>query len=198
MTPRLYHHAREAQEEVRAPAQIQRPPLSFCPHCGAELTSRSAFGRTRRYCPGCEHIIFRQHKIAAGMFLTDDVGRILLVKRALNPHRGAWTLPAGFVEYDEAPAAAAIRETWEETGLDVKIDGILDVIAGREHPHGADIIIVYRGRITGGNLAAGDDATAARFFAPDALPPTAFRATAEVIDRWRATLKAEKAEKAEQ
>ncbi len=181
MTFEQHYHARD---------EVHRQALNFCPHCGAELTSREAFGRTRRYCPRCERIIFQQHKIAAGMLLTDDAGRVLLVQRALNPHRGAWTLPAGFVEYDEAPSDAAVRETWEETGLDAEVGGLVDVVAGREHPRGADIVIVYHGRITGGELIAGDDAGAAGFFAPDALPPIAFRATSRAIERWRAELEA--------
>ena len=179
-----------SKEHDHAHDEANRLALNFCPHCGAELTSRAAFGRTRRYCPRCERIIFRQHKIAAGLLLTDETGRVLLVQRALHPHRGNWTLPAGFVEYDEDPAAAAIRETREETGLETEVSGILDVVAGREHPHGADIIIVYRGRITGGELIAGDDAAAARFFTPDALPPIAFQATTRAIERWRATSEA--------
>ena len=177
MTSEQNHHAHDSEN---------RHVLNFCPHCGAELTSREAFGRTRRYCPRCERIIFRQHKIAAGLLLTDDAGRVLLVQRAWRPHRGDWTLPAGFVDYDEAPIDAAIRETREETGLEAEVSGIVDVVAGREHPHGADIVIVYRGRITGGELIAGDDATAARFFAPNALPTLAFQATSRALECWRA------------
>jgi len=159
--------------------------LNFCPHCGQPLTDRAAFGRLRRFCVNCQRVIFREHKVAAALVVTDDAGRVLLVQRAWNPMQGYWSLPAGFVDEDEAPAAAAIRECHEETGLEAEVTALLDVIAGREHPHGADVVIVYQGRSIGGTLTPADDATDAAFFAPEALPPLAFRATRQALARWR-------------
>jgi len=95
-----------------------------------------------------------------------------------------WTFPAGFVDFDEAPAEAAVRECYEETGLLVEITGLLDVISGREHKRGADIVIVYLARLIGGELKAGDDVDSATFFAPDEVPPLAFRATEATLERW--------------
>ncbi len=158
--------------------------LNYCPTCGHSLEDRLAFGRMRRYCPTCETIIFRDHKVAAGV-LVERNGHILLVRRRMEPRRGRWTFPAGFVDYDEAPADAAIRECREETGLEVEITGLLDVIAGREHPHGADIVIVYLARQTGGELHAADDADRAGFFPSDRLPPLAFQATKTALESWR-------------
>ncbi len=120
------------------------------------------------------------------MLITDDAYRVLLVQRAWNPAQGRWSLPAGFVDHGEAPDAAAVRECREETGLDVETVDLLAVISGREHPQGADIIIVYEGRILDGTLASGDDAADAAFFSLKALPPLAFRATREVLAHYRA------------
>ena len=162
--------------------------LNYCPRCGHALQDREAFGRVRRFCPACERIIFRDHKIAAGV-LVEREGKILLVRRRMRPRQGTWTFPAGFVEFDEDPADAAVRECREETGLEVEITGLLDVIAGREHKHGADIVIVYHARIVGGELRAADDVDRVAFFAPDrdkdGLPPLAFRATRLALDKWR-------------
>ena len=110
---------------------------------------------------------------------------MLLVRRGVNPRQGLWTFPAGFVEFDEDPAEAAVRECREETGLEVEITGLLDVIAGREHERGADIVIVYRARRVRGELSASDDVDEAGFFAPDELPRLAFRATEVALERWR-------------
>jgi ADP-ribose pyrophosphatase YjhB (NUDIX family) len=159
-------------------------PLNYCPVCGQALADREAFGQMRRYCAGCRRVIFREHKVAVALLVTNGDDDILLVRRALPPCQGQWSLPAGFVNYGEAPADAARRECLEETGLVVQIGPVVDVVAGREHARGADIVIIYEGAITDGTLAAADDAADARFFAPDALPSLAFRATHQTVTRW--------------
>lgn len=158
--------------------------LNFCPVCGHVLNTIQAFGRARRFCPACERIIFREHKVAAGV-LVEDNGQVLLVRRRLNPRQGLWSFPAGFVDFDETPPEAAVRECWEETGLEVEIIDLLDVIAGQGYGD-ADIVIVYQARQVGGELRAADDVDRVAFFVPDDLPPLAFRATQKAIDKWRA------------
>jgi ADP-ribose pyrophosphatase YjhB (NUDIX family) len=138
----------------------------------------------RRYCRVCNQIVFHEHKVAAAVLLTDCENRVLLVRRAMNPHRGFWSLPAGFVDYGESPEEAACRECLEETGLSTEIGDIIGIVSGREHARGADIVIIYRGRITGGTLQAADDAEDAGFFAPEQLPPLAFKATRRALETW--------------
>lgn len=158
--------------------------LNYCPHCGHALEDREAFGRMRRFCPACDTLVFREHKVAAGV-LVEHEGKVLLVRRRMNPRQGLWTFPAGFVDFDEDPAVAAVRECREETGLEVETIGLLDVIAGREHTRGADIVVVYCARWMGGELRAADDVDQVAFFAPDELPPLAFHATQVALDKWR-------------
>ena len=81
----------------------------------------------------------------------------------------------------EDPARAAERECLEETGLEVRVTGLLDIYPGREHPRGADLVIGYRAEITGGALRAGDDAGAAAFFPRSQLPTLAFTATHRIL-----------------
>lgn len=162
--------------------------LNYCPRCGHALEAKQAFGRARRFCPACDTVVFREHKVAAGVVVEHE-GEVLLVRRRLNPRRGLWSLPAGFVDFDEAPADAAVRECREETGLEVRIVDILAVIAG-DGPGDADIVIVYRARWVGSKrmedqLRAADDVDRVAFFPPEDLPPLAFRATREAIDKWR-------------
>lgn len=159
------------------------PELNYCPTCGNRLEDRQAFGRMRRVCPVCNRIVFHDLKVAAGV-LVEHAGKVLLVRRNAGPRQGMWSFPAGFVEFDEHPAETAVRECREETGLEVELAGILDVI-GPEPAGAANIVIVYRARIVGGELRAGDDADQATFFAPEELPPLAFRATRIALDKWR-------------
>jgi len=113
--------------------------------------------------------------------LVEREGKVLLTRRVNQPYQGLWSLPAGFVNANEDPARAAERECLEETGLVVEVTALVDVIAGREHSRGADMIILYRARVTGGQLCPGDDADRAEFFAYDALPELAFTATRKAL-----------------
>jgi len=158
--------------------------LNYCPQCGTPLEDREAYGRVRRYCPSCNRVVFRDPKVAAGVVVERD-GQVLLIRRGAGLRRGLWSIPAGFVEYDEEPAATAVRECREETGLEVELTGLLDVIPGEGLPGEASFLVVYQGRVTGGRLAAGDDADRAAFFPADDLPPLAFSSTRKALERWR-------------
>ena len=114
--------------------------------------------------------------------LVEEDGKVLLVRRVNEPFRGLWTLPAGFVDAGEDPQIAAQRECKEETGLDIRITQLLDVIYGNEHPGGAHIVIAYRGEVFGGALAASDDVDQADFFDPERLPELAFKTTRRILN----------------
>lgn len=146
------------------------------------------FGRPRRACPVCGFVFFRSPKLAAGA-LVEHEGRVLLVRRDVEPRRGQWCLPGGYVDYDEGPVAAAIREVREETGLIVRVTGLEGVYHVRADPAGLGVIILYRAVPDGGNLQTGDDAAEAAFFGPDELPqPLAFASTRRALYRWRSQL----------
>jgi len=154
--------------------------IKFCPRCTTEVMREQKYGRLRPVCPQCGWIYFIDPKVAAAVLIEQD-GRVLLVRRANEPFRGLWTLPAGFVDGGEDPALAAERECMEETGLIVRTKRVYDVIAGQEHERGADFIIVYEAEIISGRLIPADDADAAAWFPRDDLPPLAFDATRKVL-----------------
>jgi len=106
---------------------------------------------------------------------------VLLVRRVNEPFQGLWTLPAGFVNGGEDPAEAAERECLEETGLSVRTTRIYDIVSGREHPRGADFIIVYQAEVISGEMQADDDVDAVGWFDKNNLPLLAFRATQKVL-----------------
>jgi ADP-ribose pyrophosphatase YjhB (NUDIX family) len=170
--------------DMHGHAETRGPALNYCPTCGATLVDRQAFGRMRRYCTVCRHVVFREHKVAVALLITDAADNLLLVRRALPPYQGQWSLPAGFVDYGEAPADAARRECLEETGLVVQVGPVVDVLPGREPTRGADIVILYEGRVIDGDLMAADDAEAACFFSPQDLPALAFESTHRAVTQW--------------
>lgn len=157
----------------------------YCPRCGAPLTWVESFGRERPVCSVCHHTVFFDPKVAVVVFVTAG-DRLLLIKRSVNPGKGFWALPAGFVDYDEAPATAAAREALEETGLVVRVTRLLDVFHRPDADGYADIVIAYAAQVVTGAVLAADDAADAGWFARDALPPTALATTHELIARWQA------------
>ena len=154
--------------------------VKYCPRCGTVLTAAERFGKTRPLCPNCGWLYFADPKVAVAILL-EQGGRVLLVRRANEPFRGLWTLPAGFVDAGEDPARAAERECLEETGLTVHAGRVRDVLAGQEHPRGADFIIIYDAHILSGELQAGDDADAADWFDREHLPALAFNSTEAIL-----------------
>lgn len=156
--------------------------IQFCPYCGSPTLIRHIAGGMRPYCPSCDWVYFSDPKVAAAVLIEQN-GKILLTRRAYSPHQGKWSLPAGFVNAYEDPIRAAERECLEETGLMVKVTELLDVISGREHSRGADIIIIYRAVAVSGELLAGDDADQVEFFPQNQLPPLAFNATRKVLEQ---------------
>jgi ADP-ribose pyrophosphatase YjhB (NUDIX family) len=157
--------------------------IKFCPRCATVVNREIKFGKLRAVCPSCGWIHFADPKVAAGV-LIEDQNKVLLVQRAYDPFKWLWTFPAGFVNADEDPALAAIRECEEETGLNIKLLGILNIRFGKEHPRGADFVIIYRAEVIGGILKAADDALAAEWFVRADLPPLAFEATKYTLENF--------------
>ncbi len=100
---------------------------------------------------------------------------VVLIRRGHPPFQGSFALPGGFVDDDETTEQAARREVKEETGLDVRLVGLIGVYSGPgRDPRGSTLSVVYRGQITAGHLRAGDDASEAAVFPCEALPELAF------------------------
>ncbi len=154
--------------------------VNYCPRCGTKVTQAERDGRLRPVCPACNWVYFADPKVAVGVVVEQD-GKALLVRRATDPRRGLWTLPAGFVDAGEDPRLAAERELLEETGLQVRVTTLIDVLYGQEHPSGAHIVIFYRAEILSGSLHAADDVDRAVFFSRDNLPPMAFTTTEKIL-----------------
>lgn len=158
----------------------------FCARCGGPMTPRKLDDRVRAACDRCGFVAYRNPAPAAGVVLV-EAGQVLLVQRKFDPRRGMWTLPAGFVEYDEHVEECAVRETSEETGLEVALDGLFGVYMAMDDPRVRVVLLLYRARRTGGELRAGDDAADARFFPLERTPPDiAFLAHVQALADLRA------------
>jgi ADP-ribose pyrophosphatase YjhB (NUDIX family) len=155
--------------------------INFCPRCGRGVVQAVRYGRSRPVCTQCGWIYFADPKVAAAVLVQQDE-KVLLVRRGVDPARGLWTLPAGYIDAGEDPKSAAERECLEETGLQVCVTNLIDVIYGQEHPRGAHIVIFYRAEILSGTIRPGDDVDRADYFSKNELPPLAFSSTNELLN----------------
>src|SRR5260370_22542518 len=122
--------------------------------------------RERQVCPDCGFVNYENPKIVVGTVCHWE-DRILLCRRAINPRRGFWTLPAGYMELNESAADAALREAWEEAEAKIAIDGLLAVYS---IPRISQVHLIYRGRLTSPAIAAGPESLDVVLFSLDEMP----------------------------
>ncbi len=147
----------------------------YCHFCGARLTRRYYEGMERYYCNACKQPIYENPVPATCLVVQDENSRILLVKRAVEPQKGGWCLPGGYIEMNEEPNDAALRELNEETGLTGLINKLLGVMKGHSDIYGSLLMVGYHVTSYTGKLAPGDDAEATFFFETDKMPQVVFR-----------------------
>ena len=154
----------------------------FCPSCGGRLETRlvKPSDPERPVCTTCGYIVYLDPKVAVGTIIRDASDRLVLVRRAIEPGYGLWVFPGGYVDRGEEITAAALREAREESGLDVRLDRLVNIYSyGGRSP----IIIVYAATALGGELCGDDECLEARLFGPQEIPwdELAFRSTTEAL-----------------
>src|SRR5258705_290241 len=164
------------------------PDPKFCTGCGAPLEDRTPEfdHRVRRVCPACGLVHYRQPKVAAGVVVEHD-GGVVLVRRAVDPRRGFWSFPCGFMEVDETAEEAAVRETREECGLEGELEGHLGTYSYVQAGHGGSVgVVASLGGPVGGSLGGGDDGEAVRVAAAPEIPwgEIAFRSSHSALKDW--------------
>lgn len=152
---------------------MTRRKASYCPYCGTALETRPFDGRDRRYCDDCGEFVFQNPAPVAGVVVRDGTD-VLLVKRGIDPDRGAWSVPAGFLEVDESARVGAARELEEETGLSVNPDELALAHTGFEidDPDDGSLVSVcfaIERDETAGVVRPGEEPSDARFRDADAL-----------------------------
>jgi len=155
--------------------------IKFCPYCGYKLVRKMLEGRKRLYCSRCSKIYYENPIPVVAVIARDDKGKVLLIKRKIEPRKGEWALPSGFMEIEESPVEAALRELAEETGLKGKSKNLIGVYPNNSEVHGYLVTIIYEVEILGGKLCAGDDAEEAGFFVVNQIPPLAFQSHREAL-----------------
>ncbi len=142
--------------------------------------------RPRRVCDACGFVDYVNPRIVAGSVCVGVDGRILLCRRAIEPRRGFWTLPAGYMEEGESVEDAARREAHEEAHAQIAIDALLGVYS---IPRISQVQLMFRARLES-DVAAGPESAEVQLFAWDDLPWTdlAFPTVGWALEDWRATM----------
>jgi ADP-ribose pyrophosphatase YjhB (NUDIX family) len=161
--------------------------LNYCSRCGTELAFGPIEGedRDRLACPSCGHIAYVNPRLVVTTIPVTDAGEIVLLRRGIDPGRGWWAQPGGFLEVDETVNQAAIRETLEETGLLIEPTEIIGLYTRLE---AAVVTIAFEARIVGGAAIATPEALEVRAFAPEDIPwdGIAFTTTLWALRDWLA------------
>ena len=159
--------------------------LNFCSRCGLQLEFGPLEGedRERLACPSCGHIAYVNPRLVVTVFPITEAGELVLIRRGIEPGKGWWAQPGGFLEVDETVNQAAIRETWEETGLLIEPTEIVGLYTRLE---AAVVTIAFSARIVGGTAAPTAEALEIRTFRPEDIPWSglAFRTTMWALRDW--------------
>jgi ADP-ribose pyrophosphatase YjhB (NUDIX family) len=148
---------------------IPKREFVYCPVCGEKLQINSIDGRKRKNCHSCGFIDYK-NPLPCVSIIGIKGNKIALIKRGIEPSKGSWAPPSGFMEAGEKPEETALRELYEETSLKGEIINLLGVYSQNTKIYGSLVVIILLARITGGNIKAGDDATDAKFFTFKEIP----------------------------
>lgn len=141
----------------------------YCPTCAGPLESKllKTGDPERLVCTRCGQVIYLDPKVAVGTIIRTDDERLVMVRRAIQPGYGLWVFPGGYVDRGEAVTSAAIREAREEAGVDVELEKLVNIYSYAQR---SLIVLVYAGRMVGGELCTDEECLEARLFRPDELP----------------------------
>jgi 8-oxo-dGTP diphosphatase len=155
--------------EPRRHYSHEGPPVyRFCPLCGGDLDQRLIKPREpeRLVCRRCGFVYYLDPKIAA-CTVTIFEDRLVLVKRSISPGYGQWVIPGGFVDRGETVESAAVRETFEETEMEVRLTSLLNIYS---YPGSLVVIVVYLAERVAGIPQAGDETLEIGLFPPPEIP----------------------------
>ncbi len=142
--------------------------MKYCSECGAPTESKIPpdDNRLREICNNCSTIHYVNPKVVVGS-MTTWKNKILLCRRAIEPRKGFWTLPAGFMEIGESTSEGAIRETIEESGADIEIN---DMFAIFDIPSFNQVQIFYLAKMRSSKLSPGVESLEAKLFRKEEIP----------------------------
>jgi ADP-ribose pyrophosphatase YjhB (NUDIX family) len=142
--------------------------IAFCPVCGAPVAHSIPSGdnRPRPVCTVCAHVHYQNPNVVVGCVAYAPQG-YLLCRRAIEPRRGFWSLPGGYLELQESTEAGALREAREEAGADLTLRALLAVY---NLPHISQVQVLYLAELASPELSAGEESLEVSLFRWEQIP----------------------------
>jgi len=155
--------------------------FKFCPICSSELKWDQIDGRKRLNCPECGWINYRNPIPVIQCLVSNKNGEVLLIKRGVEPYKGHWLLPGGFVEIDETVEEAGERELLEETNLKGRPGRLLGIYLQKSRTYEYVMVIGVEFITDKDDPAPGDDAAEVAYFSKENLPEIPFQSHLDLI-----------------
>jgi ADP-ribose pyrophosphatase YjhB (NUDIX family) len=159
--------------------------LNYCTRCGGGLRFGPVEGedRERLACEACGHIAYVNPRLVVTTIPVTDAGEVILLRRGIEPGRGSWAQPGGFLEVDETVTEAAVRETLEETGLIVRPGEIVGLYTRLE---AAVVVLAFESAVIGGAFRPNPEALEIQAFRAEEIPwrGIAFKTTLWALRDW--------------
>jgi len=142
--------------------------MKYCSDCGSTVSQRipQDDDRLRHICDKCDTIHYQNPKIVAGCIATFE-GKILMCKRAIEPRKGFWTLPAGYMENGESTQEGAARETWEEA--EAKVQNV-ELYTLFNLPRINQVYMFFRAEVLDGKIGNGSESLETRWMTQEQIP----------------------------
>lgn len=159
--------------------------VNYCSRCGSPLTHGPVANETRDRlaCGDCGFIAYLNPRLVVSTLPVTADGRLVLIRRGIEPGLGLWAQPGGFLEIDETAHEGAVRETLEETGYIVDPDEVIGVYT---RPQAAVVVLAWEARIVGGEARTSAESLEVSSFGPADIPwrRLAFQTTTWAIRDW--------------
>jgi ADP-ribose pyrophosphatase YjhB (NUDIX family) len=169
--------------------QVGVETYKYCPQCGGRLEERiiKAGEPPRLVCKNCGFVFYIDPKLAVIALVPLEEG-LVLTRRAIEPGYGLWVVPGGFVDVGERLEEAVVRETLEETLLEVKVARLFNIYSYKQS---RTVVAAYLTAYVAGELAPGDETLEARVFAPEEIPweEIAFSSTRDALREYLQLIK---------
>ncbi len=157
--------------------------INYCIQCGNPLKEKEIEGKIRKFCSNCGYIHYI-NPIPIVAIVVNNNGKILIVKRGIEPEKGKWVLPGGFVDGDESPVQAAKRELKEETNLEAEDVKLITLVSTKSEMYGPILMLGYEALNVSGNPAPGDDAVEVKFKEIVDLNEIAFKSHRIILEKY--------------
>jgi len=161
---------------------MKKYPLKFCPVCRYYLKFTKVDGRKRLVCQKCGWTNYQNPLPVVSCVVRNRNGRILVVKRNIEPGIGKWSLPGGFIEQGENPEEACLRELKEETGIDGNIEKLIGIYPYKSKTYGPLLVIAYEVKAKTGTIRVNSELKEAKYVSGNNLPRIYFSCQRKVIE----------------